>query len=176
MIDCKQMKMLLVMIAFLLCGCSAEHSSGFPEVESKPSLPVSKSPRTGALGSEDAKALWTSSRVINYDIAISYEPSGFLEPARRVLVKVRNGTPISIEVPDETDSRGRLGFYGPYKTVDSMFERIENLRERSPSAILNVKYNKTYGYPEEIKYSEPNPDSSFTFRVLKFQPVASVGG
>lgn len=164
------------MIAFFLCGCSAERTKSLSAAENTAHSPVSKTPHSDTLSHEDAKDLWISSRIVNYDITMSYEPGGFLEPAREVLVKVRNGTPISTEVPDKNDKRGRLGFYAPYRTVELMFERIENLRRESPSPVLKVKYNDSYGYPELIDYVGLNPDSFFTFRVLKFQPVDSVGG
>jgi len=166
-------KMLMVLIAFLLCGCLNACTSGLTESTVPTPVPVSKSTRADSIGYEDAKALWDSHRVVNYDMTISYEPSGFLEPARVVLVKVRNSAPESIEVPDKTDKRGRLGFYDPYKTVESMFSRIENLRQRS--GLLTVRYDEIYGHPKEIKYSEPSPDSSFTFRVLEFRPVTTDG-
>src|SRR5687768_18577343 len=102
------MKMLSVLIAFLLCGCSTERTSGLPEAGVPTPLPVT-SPRAEPLGHEEAKALWASSRVVNYDMTVSYETSGHLEPARVVLVKVRNSTRLSFEVPDKTDERGQIG-------------------------------------------------------------------
>jgi len=165
------MKLLSIFVGLLLCSCSVERAGRLNAAPVAPiPVPAATSPRSDTTGSKEAKALWARHRLVDYDMTISLETSSFLEPARKVDVKIRNGTAVSLDVTDTTDKRGRLAFYDPYKTVESMFGRIESLRQRSGS--VTVKFNKSYGYPEEIDYSEPNPDSSFTFRVVTFQPRA----
>jgi hypothetical protein len=170
-----KMKMLSVLIAILFCACSAERNSDLTEASVPAPGCTSQPNRAAPMELAQARALWSSCRIDDYDVTMSYEPGGFLEPARPVLVKVRNGAKVSVEVPDKTDGRG-IAFYGPYHTVESMFDRVETLRrEATGSTIMTVRYNDLYGYPEEIKYSEPNPDAFFTFRVLELRPVGADG-
>lgn len=163
------MKMLSVLITVFLCGCSTERTSGLPEIGVPTPVPVSKSRRAEPMGPKEALALWASSRVVNYEMTISLDTTSYLEPARVVLVKVRNGSAVSVEVPDKSDGRGRLSFYDSFLTVEKMFAEIESLRR---TGSVTVRYNESYGYPEEIEYFKPTPDTPFTFRVLRFQPLA----
>lgn len=160
----------------MLCGCSTERTGGSTEEGVPPPACVSQTQRAEPMGAVEARALWDSCQIANYDITMSYRPSGFLEPARVVLVKVRKGAKLSVEVPDRNDQRGNLGFYAPYHTVEGIFARIETLRQGSSGiTIMSVKYNDLYGYPEEIRYSEPIPDGGFTFHVLDLRPVGADG-
>ena len=163
------MKASSVLIALLLwCGCSA--NPGNPvEARSSPTPPITSSETHSDKSAIEAKVLWDGQRLFDYDMTISLETTSFLEPARVVAVQVRKAKPVSVKVPDPADKRGRLAFYDPYTTVENMFTQIESLRQRSGS--VSVKYNNAYGFPEEIEYSEPNPDASFKFRVLDFRPV-----
>jgi len=164
------MKISSVVIALLFfCGCSANTNKA---VGAGPvAIPtVTFSPIESDILSIEAKRRWDNERILDYDMTLSLETASFLEPARKVDVKVRKAKAVSVEVSDGNDKRGRLAFYAPYTTVEGMFVRIQDLRERSGS--VSVKFDDIYGFPEEIEYSEPSLDASFTFKVLSFTPRA----
>lgn len=108
------MKILLMFVVCVVCNCGSEHSSRALDVS--PTPPSSAGTQsTGSSSTIDSAEFerWKALGIVNYDMTISLETTSFLEPARAVIVKVRNASPTSIEVADEHDRRGRLGFYGP---------------------------------------------------------------
>lgn len=167
------MKQAHVLLAFVFfCACSDNSTRSVDARAANTTLvtpsPVAQLDRTF----HEAKRLWESQGISDYDMKLSLETTSFLEPAREVEVQVRDGVTSSLSVPDPSDNRDRLQFYDPYKTVNKMFDQILSLKQKQGS-LVDVKYNMSIGYPEVIEYSEPNPDTSFTVRVLEFRVIGA---
>ena len=160
--------LILFTFAFLSAACiftgnatTGSNLSDAPNVTPLPS-PIKDDDKEVAAHRET----WLRNGSKDYDMLIALDMSSFIEPARAVHVEVRGGEIASVTVPDKRDKRGNLYFYAPYETVERIFDTIVELRQKKRSEVI-VKYNEKLGYPEEIRYFEPLPDSSFTFHVVK---------
>lgn len=170
-IEVDVMRRLVIFFVFLLLGCSnvpSERALNEPEL-------ASISPKPSRIDTSDLRECrrkWEETGILDYDMTVSLETTSYIEPARALDISVRTGKVVSVQVSDRGDERGGLGFYRPYLTVETTFDHIAALGDRTGS--VSVKYNRLYGYPEEIEYFEANPDASFKFRVVRFK--ATVNG
>lgn len=148
--------LILLIICFLFLGChsvlQADSDSPTPENKQIKTSEVKVDEQTNKTKIVDPdleknRRLWLESKIVNYDIVCSIDVSGITNPAKPVLIKVRDGKAISIE-PISKSNTASVEMYKIFETVEKMFDKIEVESEKG--AIVQVKYSKEFGYPEDI--------------------------
>ena len=111
--------------------------------------------------------LWVESKIVNYRIELNIEGAGFTGPAP-VNIEVREGKSISLKRISEIDPRP-IEFYESIDSVEKLFTFIQKEKENGADVI--VKYNKKFGYPEEVVwvYLKPGNFNPSIVRVKKFE-------
>lgn len=126
--------------------------------------------------------LWEEKHISNYNFVIEKSDSGQTvvpkgEPDKfstwkrlPVLIKVRNGEKFSIEKVEKGEDTivSRTDGFEDFDTIDKLFKFLT--QEHDKGRMLNVKYNKTFGYPEgaSITGSYQNHDY-FSIWIKKFE-------
>ncbi len=116
--------------------------------------------------------LWEEKHILNYNFVIQKSDSGqtvipkgapnkFSTWIRLpVLIKVRNGEKFSIEKVEKGEDThfSRTDGFEDLDTIDKLFKFLR--QEHDKGRMLNIKYNKTFGYPEgaSIRGSYENHD------------------
>lgn len=98
---------------------------------------------------EEHQRLWQENRITDYNLIVSLSKSGAYRGAESVLVKIRNGQAISIEILDEKYKAMPLEeaicAYKQLDTVEKIFDHIQKALDEK--ADVYVRYNETFGYP-----------------------------
>ncbi len=116
-----------------------------------------------------ARARWNVNGVTDYDVlarAICFCGHGGTD----VRVEVRNGHVVSATVV----ATGQVltgAEAGPYRTVEQLFDVIENAVDRDAHRI-DATYDAQYGYPVHffIDYSRNAADEEFGYEIVQFTP------
>lgn len=119
---------------------------------------------------ERNRRLWDEKKIIDYNITVSAGQGGNVIPADSVLIEVRDGKGTLIEPTPKVDKM-RLEIYENYDTFDKMFDAIQQGLEEG--AKVDVKYNKTFGYPEDITVDDLKRGihSWIIIKIKKFEVV-----
>lgn len=120
---------------------------------------------------ERNRRLWQENRIVNYDFVAWKLAPGVSSDwnASPALIKVRNGEKISLEAASE-DKDYKIDSYEGFDTIDKLFDYI--LKVLKEGRQVNVKYNKKYGYAEDVSiifaYAS---DSSNGINITKFEII-----
>jgi len=122
---------------------------------------------------ERNRRLWLESKIINYDMTIQAHVGGNVIPAESVIIEVRDNKSTLIE-PDPRVDEVRLRTYRKYATINEMFDAIQNGFDED--AIVEVKYNTKYGYPEEwyVNYHKKGSDQYQRTMIKRFEVVPAI--
>lgn len=119
---------------------------------------------------EHNKELWKNSGINSYDFVMTKYQGGTWSWAP-VLVKVRNGLPVSMEPLQDPGQFLKTDGYEEFQTVAKIFDQIEH--GEGNGSRVEVKYNENYGYPEKtIIDSKTHLHSAFMIKVTRFEVVA----
>ena len=119
---------------------------------------------------ERNRSMWLEKNIVNYNITVSAYQGGNVIPADSVLIEIRDGKGTLIEPTPKVD-KVRLEVYKVFDTVEKMFDAIQQGFEEE--AIVEVKYNKKFGYPEEmyVNYYQKGSDQYKRIKIKKFEIV-----
>jgi hypothetical protein len=121
------------------------------------------------------RRLWQEKRIGDYDLTAGLYKGGSSVWAEPVLIKVRNGKAISIDILDEKykvlSDKEAIGGYKELDTIEKMFDYIQ--KGLDGEADIQVKYDKNFGYPKDmrINYIKRGWDSWQTMIIEKFEIV-----
>ncbi|MEE3302125.1 MAG: DUF6174 domain-containing protein [Candidatus Neomarinimicrobiota bacterium] len=112
---------------------------------------------------------WQSHVFTSY--RMNMDISCFCIPAPNIDVRVKNGEIALINGENFTDDELKNKFWHA-QTVDNLFKIIENNLSRNPHK-KRLKFNETYGYPEEIYFDidEMMADDEVEYLVHSFSPI-----
>jgi hypothetical protein len=122
---------------------------------------------------EKNRRLWQEKNISDYDLTASLYKGGSSVWAEPVLIKVRNGQAISIEILEEKfkvlSDEEAVGGYRELDTIEKMFDYIQ--KGLDGEADMQVKYDKNFGYPKDIRvnYIKRGSDSWQTMIIKKFE-------
>jgi hypothetical protein len=106
---------------------------------------------------EKNRRLWQEKKIADYNLTASLYKGGEYRWAEPVLIKVRNAVAISIEPLNEKDKEipveKGIGGYRELDTIAKIFDYIQ--KGLDEEAIVDVKYDKNYGYPKEMQVDYP---------------------
>jgi hypothetical protein len=117
---------------------------------------------------EKNRKLWAESKISNYNMTVNIITITQNETAGPVLIKVRAGKPISIELLTKSDNRS-VEPYNNYDTIEKIFDNIEEKIEKGDR--ITVEYNKKLGYPVSITFTIENTNDVPNIRITKFEVV-----
>lgn len=122
-----------------------------------------------------AKARWQALQVNDYEFTLALAcECGDPADLRDVVITVENGVPVSRVYEDDPDEAAPESIYGPYDTVEELFDIVADAISDDPD-ILNVGYHPTYGLPLVFQL-DPNTtvgDDYLLFEVTDFSGAGS---
>ncbi|MDZ7970617.1 MAG: DUF6174 domain-containing protein [Nostoc sp. DedSLP03] len=117
------------------------------------------------------KRLWEQANISNYSITVSN--SCFCIPDARgpVVIRVRNGQPISV-TSVATGQPVNPEFFQKYDTIPELFNVIQDAINRK-AFNLDVEYNAKLGYPTKINidYNSQIADEEIFLTIENFQEL-----
>ncbi len=120
---------------------------------------------------EKHRNIWIEKKIFDYDMVLSGYQPGNVTPVEWALVKVRDDKIVSIE-PSEPIGQItlKISIYKQFGTVNKMFDEIQKALENK--TVVKIKYNKQFGYPEniDINYLLEN-DRSYLVAVKKIEII-----
>ena len=140
-----------------------------------PTNPVTTSPKesdgnkkTGDALLEKNRRLWVDKKISNYNFVASLVTGGFSYPADPVRIRVRDQKIVSVERLNNDDQRD-VFYYDEWSTVEKMFDKI--IDESARGRDVTVKYNKEFGYPEDVGILMRGTTAWWSFTVKSFEIV-----
>lgn len=124
---------------------------------------------------ERNRNLWQENKIDSYDFVIANSAGGNTNEWNRspVLIKVRNNEKTSIEVESKSDKSimARTVGFEDFDTIDKLFDYMR--RELNDTKIINVKYDKRFGYPKSVfmKFTNTIDHNYQTIQISKFETV-----
>lgn len=121
------------------------------------------------------RRVWQEKKIKDYDLTASLYKGGSSVWAEPVLIKVRNGQAITIEILDDKykvlSDEEAIGGYRELDTIEKMFDYIQ--KGLDGEADIQVKYDKNFGYPKDMRvnYVKRGSDSWQTMIIKKFEIV-----
>ncbi len=103
---------------------------------------------------ERNRRLWMENKIVNYDFVFGSVGGGVTSPHDRspVLIKIREGEVNSMDFVSKgyASKSGvqKIDGYEDFDTIDKLFNYMR--QELEKKKIIFAKYNKKFGYPEEI--------------------------
>ena len=163
------MKLIIILaLIFQLSGCSVGELAGekIPVVSPTPTVtPKSQVDQmfekkwkeeyeAASVKLDTNRKLWRESNIVNYDfVSEKPDPGGVTNTWQRapVLIKVRNGDQISIEMLSKKDEYAemyrRTDGFEDIDTIDKLFAYLR--KELDGGRILSARYDKKFGYPKD---------------------------
>lgn len=102
---------------------------------------------------ERNQQIWQESKIKNYDFVIAKYAGGQTSSWNRmpVLIKIREGEKVSLEKVEKDKDyvySSRTDGFEDIDTIDKLFDYLR--QELDDRNILNVEYDKNYGYPKSV--------------------------
>ncbi len=137
-----------VLFAFVLIGCGSHDST-------------TQNPDFSA-----AKQRWSDANVQDYQFTL--RTICYCLPESDIVVSVKGGV-IDTAFYKDTESPVSAERLQAVPTVNGLFDKIEDAYANN-AALVQVTYNGTYGYPEDvfIDYSSNLADEEFRYQVTDF--------
>lgn len=160
---------LIIVFQFLGCYSSVQTDSKVPIIE-KAEIEDVKKPKVVNVELERNRRIWNEKNILDYNMIGTADIGGNVVPARRVLIKVRDGKFVSIETNEPVDNV-RIVMYEEYNTVNKIFDKIQ--KGFDEGAKVEVEYHKKFGYPEKLmlNYIMFGEDSWYGMKIEKFEIV-----
>jgi len=119
---------------------------------------------------ERNRRLWDEKKITNYNITVEASEGGNITYPSPALIKVRDEKAVSTSVNSKSDEDLRER-YKKIDTVTKMFDIIQRGFENE--AKVEVKYNKTFGYPEDISVNnfKRGVDSWVIIKIKEFEEI-----
>ena len=147
---------ILPIIVFHLLSCSSlqQIDSGNSTIENKPrnieeeNFAKEQTEKFEATNNEleRNRRLWQGNKIVDYDFVV-WKLAGGVNGWSPALIKVREGEIISIEAASKSDFL-KIDGYENFDTVEKLFNYMR--LELENGKIIIAKYNKKFGYPEEV--------------------------
>ena len=151
---------LCICLLFIGCQSLGQTESSLEEKEEK--LISSKD-------IQQARDMWLSRNISDYDMVVRFMPTGTHTPASPVIIKVRNNETVSIEPVSEEDKRGLIIKYSRFETVDKMFDKIQE--ELDNKAKVRGSFDSQIGYPKEINVFHTKTSEIYLLSIDKFDII-----
>lgn len=116
------------------------------------------------------RAPWREQKIENYDLTAEYRSSGFNPAANPVVIKVRNGKPVSMDRVKPSDQRD-IFYYERFATVDMIFDEIDLAIQNG--AYVQITYDKRLKFPSEVyfDYSKTGTRAYNWLKITEFRIV-----
>lgn len=96
---------------------------------------------------EQNRKLWLEKNIVNYDLIVRFDSSGFTPYASPVKIKVRNNKNVLLK-QIEKGNQQLTNNYDNLDTVEKMFNQFQ--KELEEGAYIKGTFNSELGYPEDI--------------------------